>query len=199
MPVSSEENNLDATNDDCKRQPDVPPSVDGAWHIALPCQFLVCGVLSLDGKETHVDSFRPTTSSSGSVVPSMQCVAGHSAIPSVTLAIAPRVTSCWLSRLAAETSPQPANGHVPQSHLQLLQQSLLRRIVGWTSFLRLRDQHTLALFLDPFLGESEVLCLSLGGLVGTGSVSLTLSNSLQQPRHVHTERVSRRGPLCVLS
>ena len=100
------------------------------------------------GKETYEDA------SSGSVVPKMQ------------------------PRLAAETSQRPANGHVPQSQLQLLQQSLLWRIVEWTRFLRLRDQHTLALFLDPLLGEPEVLCLSLDCLFGTGSVSLTLSNSL---------------------
>ena len=48
----------------------------------------------------------------------------------------PRLTSCWLPRLAAEMSPQPPNGQVPQSHLQLIQQPLLRRTVGWPRFLR---------------------------------------------------------------
>ena len=31
-------------------------AVDGAWHITLLCQFLVCGVLSLVGEETSEDA-----------------------------------------------------------------------------------------------------------------------------------------------
>ena len=49
-------NSLVTTNDDYKRQADVPAAVDGTWHIALLCQFLVCSVLSLNGKETHADA-----------------------------------------------------------------------------------------------------------------------------------------------
>ena len=50
-------NNLDATNDGCERQDEVPAAVDGAWH-ALLCQILVCGVHVLDGYETLHDVFK---------------------------------------------------------------------------------------------------------------------------------------------
>ena len=43
-------------------------------------RFLLGGVLSLNGKETHEEASRPGTASSGSVVPKRQCTAGHSAI-----------------------------------------------------------------------------------------------------------------------
>ena len=43
--------------------------------------------------------------------------------------------SCWPPRLFTETSPQLANRQVPQSHMQLLQEPLLRRVVGCPRFL----------------------------------------------------------------
>ena len=64
---------------------------------------------------------------------------------------------------------------------------------------RLRDLHTVALFLEPLLGEPQVLRPSLHGLLGRGSVSLTLKSSLLQPRHVHTQKVRRMSPPCVSS
>ena len=54
--VSSDENNLNATDDDHKRQADVPAAVGGAWHVTPLCQFLVWGVSDLDGTETHEDT-----------------------------------------------------------------------------------------------------------------------------------------------
>ena len=43
---------------DNKRQDDVPAVVDGAWHIVLLCQMLVCGVHVLEGIETREDVFK---------------------------------------------------------------------------------------------------------------------------------------------
>ena len=64
---------------------------------------------------------------------------------------------------------------------------------------RLRGQHTLALFLCPLLGQPQELRASLSDLVGRGNVSFTLNCSLQQPRHVDTERARSKSPLCVLN
>ena len=61
--ASNAEDNLDTTNNDYKRQVDLPAAVDGAWHITLLCQILLRVVLSLCAKETHEDASRPITSS----------------------------------------------------------------------------------------------------------------------------------------
>ena len=55
--TSREKNNLDAAEDGYERQDAVPAAVDGAWHIALLRQILVCGVTVFDGNETLHDVF----------------------------------------------------------------------------------------------------------------------------------------------
>ena len=51
-----------------RRQADVSAVVDGAWHIALLCPILVCGVHVLDGYETLHVVFKEQTQRHGTLV-----------------------------------------------------------------------------------------------------------------------------------
>ena len=90
----------------------------------------------------------------------------------------PRRSSHWPPRLAAETSPQPANGQVPQSHLQTASASRIfggqsGGLVFFVSSLglyhksTLRRAHASRSSSSTLLGEPQVLRPSLRGLVGS--------------------------------
>ena len=113
--------------------------------------------LSIAWRKSRNHPSAPNTKLSSRMVMLWTCLSKSSREPLQT-PVAPcaeaRLTPYWPPLLAARTSPQTANGQVPQTHLQQLQHSLLRRIVGRASFSVSSSglyHSRLALFLAPLL------------------------------------------------